>query len=503
MTLRRTMLKSKIHRATVTDANLHYEGSLTIDKDLLDAADILPNEQIHVWDVTSGARLVTYALAGAFQSLGAAGKADSLGGDEWIARQSLQERKGSIDEARLKAAGIDADAFRKPPVTSIVLRVERRELGLHLRDAGRQPGFLRGRGRRRGARVIGRRRRHGAGRRRARRGGGRRVAVAVAQQRAQVGVGVVDAAQLAVGGAALQQIDLVADRGLAELDDQAPRNTLAGKFSVPFAVATRLVRGSTRVENFTWDAVRDERVRAMAARVFVTEDTAMTARLPQFRPARVDLTRSGRDGLEQASAVGAVVQHLRAISTGGHGGLGHNRTLDAELRQAVLAALPGQATETDLRHDPGVYREWTEYFARTMLFDDYRVAIIDHEPYMRDVVDYIEPYLTGAAFAGMHRWARFCYLEARLERLPRRLALAGVRLGQYLRRHETGNLGDLGHCSYLRDVAVFVTSDRALAASIARVPVEIRHARICLVRSDHTDLEAGLDAALQAHDSQM
>lgn len=56
------------------------------------------------------------------------GKADSLGGDEWIARQSLQERKGSIDEARLKAAGIDADAFRKPPVTSIVLRVERRAM---------------------------------------------------------------------------------------------------------------------------------------------------------------------------------------------------------------------------------------------------------------------------------------------------------------------------------------------------------------------------------------
>lgn len=65
MTLRRTMLKSKIHRATVTDANLHYEGSLTIDKDLLDAADIFPNEQIHVWDVTSGTRLITYALAGA------------------------------------------------------------------------------------------------------------------------------------------------------------------------------------------------------------------------------------------------------------------------------------------------------------------------------------------------------------------------------------------------------------------------------------------------------
>lgn len=81
----------------------------------------------------------------------------------------------------------------------------------------------------------------------------------------------------------------------AELDDQAPRNTLAGKFSVPFAVATRLVRGSSRVENFTWDALRDERVLALAKRVFVVEDKAMTAKLPQFRPARVDIRlRDGR-----------------------------------------------------------------------------------------------------------------------------------------------------------------------------------------------------------------
>lgn len=62
--MQRIMFKSKIHRATVTGANLDYEGSLTIDEDLMDAADILPNEQIHVWDVTNGARLVTYALAG-------------------------------------------------------------------------------------------------------------------------------------------------------------------------------------------------------------------------------------------------------------------------------------------------------------------------------------------------------------------------------------------------------------------------------------------------------
>jgi aspartate 1-decarboxylase len=58
------MFKSKIHRATVTGANLNYEGSLTVDADLLEAAEILPYEQIHVWDVSNGARLVTYALPG-------------------------------------------------------------------------------------------------------------------------------------------------------------------------------------------------------------------------------------------------------------------------------------------------------------------------------------------------------------------------------------------------------------------------------------------------------
>jgi aspartate 1-decarboxylase len=55
------MLKSKIHRAVVTDANLHYVGSVTIDPDLLDAADILEHEQVAVVDIDSGARLETYA----------------------------------------------------------------------------------------------------------------------------------------------------------------------------------------------------------------------------------------------------------------------------------------------------------------------------------------------------------------------------------------------------------------------------------------------------------
>ncbi len=61
---RRSMLKSKIHRATVTHADVDYEGSLTLDTDLLEAADIVPNEEVHVWNVTRGTRLRTYAIAG-------------------------------------------------------------------------------------------------------------------------------------------------------------------------------------------------------------------------------------------------------------------------------------------------------------------------------------------------------------------------------------------------------------------------------------------------------
>ena len=58
------MLKSKIHRATVTDCDLHYVGSVTIDRDLLEAADILEHEQVHVVDIDNGARLETYTMAG-------------------------------------------------------------------------------------------------------------------------------------------------------------------------------------------------------------------------------------------------------------------------------------------------------------------------------------------------------------------------------------------------------------------------------------------------------
>jgi aspartate 1-decarboxylase len=62
--MQRTMLKSKIHRATVTGSDLHYVGSITIDPDLLDAADVLEHEQVHVVDVDNGARFETYTIAG-------------------------------------------------------------------------------------------------------------------------------------------------------------------------------------------------------------------------------------------------------------------------------------------------------------------------------------------------------------------------------------------------------------------------------------------------------
>jgi aspartate 1-decarboxylase len=58
------MLKSKIHRATVSDCDVDYVGSITIDPELMASADLLPNEQVHVWDIENGARFVTYAIEG-------------------------------------------------------------------------------------------------------------------------------------------------------------------------------------------------------------------------------------------------------------------------------------------------------------------------------------------------------------------------------------------------------------------------------------------------------
>ncbi len=80
----RVMLKSKIHRATVTQADLNYEGSLTIDADLMRAADILPYEMVHIFNISNGERFQTYAIEGAAGSgimclNGAAARKGSIG----------------------------------------------------------------------------------------------------------------------------------------------------------------------------------------------------------------------------------------------------------------------------------------------------------------------------------------------------------------------------------------------------------------------------------------
>jgi aspartate 1-decarboxylase len=62
--MQRQMLKSKIHRATVTACDPEYIGSITVDAELMSAADLLPNEQVHVWDIENGSRIVTYVIEG-------------------------------------------------------------------------------------------------------------------------------------------------------------------------------------------------------------------------------------------------------------------------------------------------------------------------------------------------------------------------------------------------------------------------------------------------------
>ena len=66
--MQRHMLKSKIHRATVTDCNLHYAGSITIDPELMEEADLLPHEQVHVLDIDNGSRFETYVIEGVYGS---------------------------------------------------------------------------------------------------------------------------------------------------------------------------------------------------------------------------------------------------------------------------------------------------------------------------------------------------------------------------------------------------------------------------------------------------
>jgi len=99
----------------------------------------------------------------------------------------------------------------------------------------------------------------------------------------------------------IERIEVRSYHLAAELDDPAPRNTLAAKFSVPFAVATRLVNGHSAMASFTWDAVRNPRILALAQKVSLSEDPAMTKRLPMERPARVVITTTdGRQWMGEA-----------------------------------------------------------------------------------------------------------------------------------------------------------------------------------------------------------
>ncbi|HEY0918598.1 MmgE/PrpD family protein [Devosia sp.] len=101
--------------------------------------------------------------------------------------------------------------------------------------------------------------------------------------------------------AAIARIDVDTYSLAVELDDPAPANTLAAKFSLPFAIATTLIHGDSGVHSFTWDAVRNADIGRLAARVVLREDPAMTARLPDNRPARVRLTLDDGRSFEAAT----------------------------------------------------------------------------------------------------------------------------------------------------------------------------------------------------------
>jgi len=106
------MLKSKIHRATVKEADVDYEGSLTLDTDLLQAADIVPFEEVHVWNITRGTRFRTYAMAGAAGSgvVCANGAAALLvePGDLVIIASFMQVEDAEVSSFRPRLVFVDA-----------------------------------------------------------------------------------------------------------------------------------------------------------------------------------------------------------------------------------------------------------------------------------------------------------------------------------------------------------------------------------------------------------
>jgi len=104
----RHLLKSKIHRATVTHCELHYEGSCAIDEDLLDASDIRENEQVHIWNIDNGERFVTYAI-----------RAER--GSGIISLNGSAARRASVGDLVIIAAfGMVSDAQEQPHLPRLV-----------------------------------------------------------------------------------------------------------------------------------------------------------------------------------------------------------------------------------------------------------------------------------------------------------------------------------------------------------------------------------------------
>jgi len=104
-----------------------------------------------------------------------------------------------------------------------------------------------------------------------------------------------------IGPEAVRAVEVETYSLAVELDDPRPRNALAGRFSVPYAIATTLVHGTSDIGSFTADRLDDPRTLALAARVRLTEDPAMTAALPDRRPARVRVTLQDGRVLEAAT----------------------------------------------------------------------------------------------------------------------------------------------------------------------------------------------------------
>ena len=111
--MRRTMLKSKVHRATVTGSDLNYVGSITMDPELLEAGDIREHEQVHVLDIDNGARFETYTIAGARGSgeITINGAAARLvhSGDKVIVVSYAEYHEAELDSYEPRVVHVDAD----------------------------------------------------------------------------------------------------------------------------------------------------------------------------------------------------------------------------------------------------------------------------------------------------------------------------------------------------------------------------------------------------------